>query len=100
MVRTTIQFMPTLNRPLAFADTMTRISFLPSGERVDALLHYFVDVLSGMDTHTIRKQRDQIMERFSTCGCSFDTCVLMVEFIDGYLASRDTGPTHRFARLR
>lgn len=92
--------MQTVNRPLAFADAMTRISTLPNSERVDALLHYFVGVLSAMDTDTIRAQRDQIMVRFSTCGCSFETCVLMVQFIDGYLASREAGPAHRLARIR
>ena len=79
---------------------MTRISSLPSDDRLDALLRYFVEVLSAMDTHSIRTQRDQIMERFSTCGCSFDTCVLMIQFIDGYLASREVTLAHRLANIR
>ena len=92
--------MPIVNRPIAFADAMTRIAVLPSDERIDALLRYFVEVLSALDTQTIRSQRDQIMERFSTCGCSFETCVLMVQFIDGYLASRDAETVHRLADIR
>jgi hypothetical protein len=89
-----------VNRPTAFVDAMARISFLPPNQRVDALLHYFVDVLSDLDTDAIRAQRDQIIERFSTCGCSFDTCLLMIEFIDGYLATREAGAPCRLADTR
>ena len=77
------------NRSHAFADAMARIAILPASERVDALLEFFVDVLARMDANAIRRLRDQVMERFATCGCSFETCRLMIEFINGHLALRD-----------
>ena len=82
-----------LDRDKSFADALTQISFLPASERVDALLKYFVGVLSSMDCGTIRSLRDQVMERFGTCGCSFETCRLMIEFINGHLALRELGAT-------
>ncbi|MGH7945625.1 MAG: hypothetical protein ACREH8_10390 [Opitutaceae bacterium] len=87
--------MPAENRHNAFADAMTRISFLPANERVDALLKHFVGVLDAMDADNIRTLRDQIMERFSTCGCRFDTCVMMIELINHHLAFRDMEPARR-----
>jgi hypothetical protein len=72
-----------------FANAMTRISALPSGQRVDALLDYFEATLNGMEARTIRTLRDQIMERFATCGASYETCTLMIELIDTHLALRE-----------
>ena len=69
---------------------MTRISALPSDKRVDALLDYFEATLEGMETRTIRSLRDQIMERFATCGASYETCTLMIELIDAHLAVRES----------
>ena len=87
-----------LDRQKTFTETLTRISFLPAHQRIDALLSYFVDVLGAMDTATIRNLRDQLLERFSTCGCSFETCTLMIEFINGHLALRNvTGDLHTSA---
>ena len=77
------------NRPTPFAEVMTQIEGLPADKRVDAMLEIFVHVLNSRDTDSIRNLRDQIMERFSTCGSSFETCVTVIEFIDGYLAVRD-----------
>jgi hypothetical protein len=75
---------------------MKHIALLPANQRVDALLNYFVGVLNAMDSGTIRRLRDQIMARFAMCGCSFDTCQLMIDFINGHLALRESA-IHREA---
>lgn len=75
-----------LDRQSSFTSEITRISVLPENERVGALLKYFVRVLDGMEPDTIRSLRDQVIERFSTCGCSFETSLLMIELIDAHLA--------------
>lgn len=81
-------------REKAFAATMELISLLPANQRIDTLLAYFVDVMEGMDVDTVRELRDQVMARFSTCGCSFETSRLMIEFINSHLALREvTGQT-------
>ena len=74
----------------SFANAMARISALPSDKRVDALLDYFEATLDGMETRDIRMLRDQIMERFATCGASYETCTLMIQLIDTYLAVRES----------
>jgi hypothetical protein len=87
-----------VTRQNSFANAMSRISALPSDKRVDALLEYFESTLNGMDTRRIRTLRDQIMERFSTCGSSFETCTLMIELTDLYLAVRESRHSHSTAR--
>ena len=77
------------DREKRFAATMTQISVLPAHQRIDALLAFFVSVIDEMDTSEVLELRDQIMDRFSTCGCSFETTRLMIEFINGHLALRD-----------
>lgn len=76
-------------REKIFAATMELISFLPANQRIDTLLAYFVEVMGGMDLDTVRELRDQVMDRFSTCGCSFETTRLMIDFINGHLAMRE-----------
>lgn len=80
-----------VNHPHSFAANLTQIARLPAKKRVNALLDFFVATLHTMDPDTIRTLRDQVMERFSTCGGSFETCQLMIEFIDGHLALRAAG---------
>ena len=82
------------NREKCVTDVITQISLLPANTRIDALLEIFVGILDAMDSSTIRSLRDQVMERFSTCGCSFDTCRLMIEFINGHLALRELAGDH------
>jgi hypothetical protein len=84
-----------LDRLSSFTSEITRISVLPENERVGALLHYFVHVLDGMEPDTIRTLRDQVMERFSTCGCSFETSLLMIELIDVHLAVNEARHVRR-----
>ena len=78
-----------LDREKSFADALDQIAFLPANRRVDALLETLVSIIASTDARTICSLRDQIMERFATCGCSFDTCRLMIEFINGHLALRE-----------
>jgi hypothetical protein len=78
-----------VNRSHSFATAMTRISVLPTDQRVDALLEFFIDVLNATDPERIRTMRDQVVERFSTCGGSFETCQLIIELINGHLALRE-----------
>lgn len=84
-----------LDRQSSFTSEVTRISALPENERLDALLTYFVRVLDEMEPDTIRTLRDQMMERFSTCGSSFETCLLMLELIDAHLAVNEVRPVRR-----
>jgi hypothetical protein len=82
------------DRQSSFTSEINRISVLPENERVGALLNYFVHVLDGMDPDTIRSLRDQVIERFSTCSCSFETSLLMIELVDAHLAVHEV----RFGR--
>lgn len=77
-----------VNRPHSFAATITQIPHLPTHARVNALMDLFAETLKSMDPDTIRTLRDQVMERFSSCGGDFETCQLMIEFIDVHLALR------------
>lgn len=82
------------DREKSFATVMAQISFLPAHQRIDALLAYFVDVIDRMEPSSVRELRDQVMARFSTCGCSFETSRLMIEFINGHLALRELNHPH------
>lgn len=82
------------DRETSFATVMAQISFLPAHQRIDALLAYFVDVIDRMEPNVVRELRDQVMARFSTCGCSFETTSLMIEFINGHLALRELNRPH------
>ena len=83
------------DREESFATVMEQISVLPAHKRIDALLAFFVSVIDAMDSHAVRGLRNQVMGRFSTCGCSFETTRLMLQFIDGHLALREvTGQSH------
>jgi hypothetical protein len=84
-----------LDRQSSFTREIARISALPENERVDALLKYFVHVLDEMEPDMIRTLRDQVMERFSTCGCNFETSVLMIELIDAHLALNEVRSIRR-----
>ena len=83
------------DREESFALTLARISTLPAHKRIDALLAFFVGVIDAMDSNSVRDLRNQVMDRFSTCGCSFETTRLMIQFIDNHLALREvTGQSH------
>ena len=83
------------DREESFATVMAQISVLPADKRIDALLAFFVQVINAMDAGTVRDLRNQVMARFSTCGCSFETTRLMLQFIDGHLALREwSGQSH------
>ena len=86
---------PEFDREKSFASAMTQIAVLPAHQRIDALLEFFVRIIGAMDVTTIRDLRDQVMDRFSTCGCSFETTRLMIQFIDYHLALRQLSATPR-----
>ena len=91
MITMTAEF----DREESFATVMAQISVLPAHQRTDALLAFFVQVINAMDADTVRGLRNQVMARFSTCGCSFETMRLMLQFIDGHLALRElSGKSH------
>ncbi len=67
---------------------MAQIEGLPPHQRIDALLAFFVGVIGDMDTAGVRDLRNQIMDRFATCGCTFETTRLMIQFVDYHIALR------------
>ena len=79
-----------VNRSPCYATALTRISVLPTDQRVNALLEFFIQLLNATDPAKIRTLRDQVVERFATCGASFETCQLMIELVNGHLALRES----------
>ena len=77
-----------LDRQNFVENALSTIALLPQSKRVDALLACFTSLLDSMDADTIRQKRDQLMERFSHCGGSFETCALVVKWLDCQLALR------------
>ena len=69
-------------------NVLSTIAVLPQAHRVDALLVCFSALLDSMDADTIREKRDQLMERFSDGGASFETCALVTKWLDCQLALR------------
>lgn len=77
-----------LERQKFVENALATISVLPHGKRVDALLACFASMLDSMEVTAIREKRDQLMERFSHCGASFETCALVIKWVDCQLALR------------
>jgi hypothetical protein len=77
------------DREKSFASAMSQIAVLPAHQRIDALLEFFVKMIDAMSPSAVRDLRNQVMNRFSTCGCSFETTRLMVQFVDYHLALRE-----------
>lgn len=83
---------------------MAEIAVLPQEQQVDALLHFFTTVLHEMSTEAIRRKRSELMERFSNCGCSYETCATLLELVDDHVARREQfaarqdAEAHRMAR--
>ena len=78
-----------LDRQKFVENALASIAVLPEGKRVDALLGCFTNLLDSMDATSIREKRDQLMARFSHCGTSFETCALVIKWLDCQLALRD-----------
>lgn len=79
-----------LDRQKFVENALATIAILPHGKRIDALLACFSGLLDSMDVVAIREKRDQLMERFSHCGASFETCALVIQWLDCQLALRGT----------
>ena len=77
------------DREKSFASAISQIAVLPAHQRIDALLAFFVNVIDAMNPSAVRDLRNQVMARFSTCGGSFETTRLMVQFVDYHLALRE-----------
>ena len=68
---------------------LATIAALPKEKRADALLACFSTMVDAMDANSVREKRDQLMARFSHCGASFETCQLVIKWLDCQLAQRD-----------
>jgi len=68
---------------------MADIAILPEEQQVDALLHFFSTVLHEMPTDAIQEKRSELMERFSHCGCSYETCATLLELVDQHVMRRE-----------
>jgi lipase chaperone LimK len=77
------------DREKSFATAMSQIDVLPPHRRIDALLEFFASVIGQMDSASVRDLRNQVMDRFSTCGCTFETTRLMIQFVDYNIALRE-----------
>lgn len=77
-----------LDRQKFVENALATIAVLPEGKRIDALLACFSGLLDSMDSASIREKRDQLMERFSHCGASLETSMLVVRWLDCQLALR------------
>jgi hypothetical protein len=72
-----------------FDAAMRAIAVLPAEQQVEAVLQFLTTVLSEMSIEAIRQRRNQLMEHFSNCGGSYETCAVMLEMVDRYLAVRE-----------
>ena len=77
-----------LDRQKFVENALATIAVLPESKRVDALLGCFSSMLDSMDANFIREKRDQLMVRFSHCGASFETCALVIKWLDCQLELR------------
>ena len=69
-------------------NVLSTVAVLPETKRVDAMMVCLSSLLDSMDANAIREKRDQLMERFSHCGASFETCELVTKWLDCQLALR------------
>ena len=77
------------DRQKRFDAAMAEVATLPAEQQVEALLQFFTTVLNEMSADAVRQKRNQLMEHFSTCGCSYDTCSALLEMVDHHVAARD-----------
>jgi len=75
------------DRESLFQEAMARIAILSPREGADILLHYFLGVVSGLDSAAARQLRDEISSRFGGRYCSQALCAQMTEMLNGHLAS-------------
>lgn len=79
---------------------MAEISALPKSQQLDALLQYFSTVLSELPLATLRRRRTALIERFSHCGCGFDTSSALLELVDLHVATRERQANRRESARR
>jgi hypothetical protein len=90
----------TSDRQKRFDAAMAELSGLPQEQQVDALLHFLTTVLHEMPTDTIRQRRNELMERFANCGCSYETCAALLELVDYQLTRREKFAARQEAEAR
>lgn len=69
-----------------FQEAMNRIGHLSPSEGADVLLHYFMSVLSGTDSVTAERMRQELLSRFGGRYCSQRTLALMADLLNGHLS--------------
>jgi hypothetical protein len=76
------------DRDQLFEEALSRIGEFPPNEGLEVLLQFFLSILNGMEQHTARKMRDELMNRFGGRYCSSQICRMMAEMVNGHLAMR------------
>ena len=76
------------DRDQLFEEALSRIGELPPNEGLEVLLQFFLSILNGMELHTVRQMRDELMNRFGGRYCSSQICRMMAEMVNGHLAMR------------
>ena len=91
---------PTSDRQKRFDAAMAEIAVLPEEQQVDALLHFFTAVLNETPMEAIREKRNELMARFANCGCSYETCSTLLEWVDHHVALREQFSARQEAEAR
>jgi hypothetical protein len=80
------------------AAALARISALPQGRRMGALVGLLAERIERMDTATLHRKRGALVEHFASCGSSHETVALIAEWIDCQLALRRVPRGRRLRR--
>jgi hypothetical protein len=79
---------------------MAEVALMPAEQQVDALLELLTTVLNETSTEVVRQKRNQLMEHFANCGCSYETCSALLEMVDHHLALRERWAARQEAEAR
>ena len=77
------------DRETIFQETMAGLGDVSPAESTDVFLHYFMTVVGGLDARAAHQLRDELSTRFGGRYCSGQVCRMMVELVNGHLASRE-----------
>jgi hypothetical protein len=91
---------PTREHQKRFDAAMAEIASLPQDRQIDALLHYLSTVLLQLPLAELHRRRDQLLERFADCGCSYEACTALLEMVDQHLAHRARSEARQAAATR
>jgi hypothetical protein len=90
----------TRDRQKRFDAAMAEVALMPAEQQVDALLELLTTVLNETSTEVVRQKRNQLMEHFANCGCSYETCSALLEMVDHHLAMRERWAARQEAEAR